>query len=90
VNEISYFQSDTKYTRAVTADSEALIRKPLKELREELDPTIFWQIHRSTIVNINEVASATRDFRGRLVLKLKRRGEALPVSEPYEHLFRQM
>src|SRR5262245_28164757 len=70
VNEISYFQSDMKYTRAVTADSEALIRKPLKELREELDPTIFWQIHRSTIVNINEVASATRDFRGCLVLKL--------------------
>jgi len=90
VNEICYFRSDTKYTRAVTADTEALIRKPLKELLEELDPTIFWQVHRSTIVNINEVASVTHDFRGHLVLKLKRRGETLPVSEPYEHLFRQM
>jgi DNA-binding LytR/AlgR family response regulator len=90
VNEICYFQSDSKYTRAVTADSVALIRKSLKELREELDPTTFWQVHRSMIVNINEVASVTHDFRGHLVLKLKRRPETLPVSEPYEYLFRQM
>ena len=51
VDEISYFQADNKYTRVVTAEGEALIRKPLKELVEELDPNQFWQIHRSTLVN---------------------------------------
>lgn len=90
VDEICYFQSDAKYTRAVTVDGEALIRTRLKELLEELDPAMFWQVHRSTIVNMNEVAAVTRDFRGRLVLKLKRRNMTVPVSEPYEHLFRQM
>ncbi len=50
VDEITYFQADNKYTRVVTVDGEALIRKPLKELVEELDPVQFWQIHRSTLV----------------------------------------
>lgn len=88
--EICYFQSDTKYTRAVTASTEALLRKPLKELLDELDPTVFWQIHRSTIVNLNAIGSVTRDANGYVILKLKQRREKLQVSETYAHLFRQM
>jgi DNA-binding LytR/AlgR family response regulator len=90
VDEICYFQADTKYTRAVTAGAEYLIRKPLRELLEELDPTLFWQIHRSTIVNVNAIASLSQDFRGHLVARLKTRTETLPVSQPFAHLFRQM
>ena len=90
VDEVLYFQSDTKYTRVVTADSEALIRTPLKELQEELDPACFWPIHRSTIVNANAIAGVTRDMRGRILVKLKSRNEKLLVSEPHAHLFRQM
>jgi DNA-binding LytR/AlgR family response regulator len=90
VDEICYFQSDTKYTRAVAAGSESLIRKSLKELLEELDPQSFWQIHRSTIVNVNAIAGVSRDFAGRLIVKLKSRKETLPVSQPFAHLFRQM
>jgi DNA-binding LytR/AlgR family response regulator len=90
VNEICYFQSDTKYTRAVTANSECLIRKSLKELLDELDPTLFWQIHRSTIVNVNAIASVSRDLAGRLAIKLKSRHETLHVSQPFAHLFKQM
>lgn len=90
VDEICYFQSDTKYTRAVTASSESLIRKPLKELLEELDPSSFWQIHRSTVVNVNAIAGVSRDFGGHLFVKLKARKETLPVSQPFAHLFRQM
>jgi DNA-binding LytR/AlgR family response regulator len=90
VDEICYFQSDTKYTRAVTANSESLIRKSLKELLEELDPQSFWQIHRSTIVNVAAIAGVSRDFAGRLFVKLKARKETLPVSQPFAHLFRQM
>jgi DNA-binding LytR/AlgR family response regulator len=90
VDEISYFQADNKYTRVVTAEGEALIRKPLKELVEELDPNQFWQIHRSTLVNASSVAGVTRDFRGRMLVKLKSRPETLLVSDSYTHLFRQM
>jgi DNA-binding LytR/AlgR family response regulator len=90
VDEICYFQSDTKYTRAVTPNSESLIRKSLKELLEELDPDLFWQIHRSTLVNVNAIAGVSRDFAGRLFVKLKTRKETLPVSQPFAHLFRQM
>jgi DNA-binding LytR/AlgR family response regulator len=90
VDEICYFQSDTKYTRAVTAEAESLIRKSLKELLDELDPALFWQIHRSTIVNVNAIASLSRDFRGHLIVKLKKRHETLPVSQPFAHLFREM
>jgi DNA-binding LytR/AlgR family response regulator len=90
VDEICYFQSDTKYTRAVTSNGEALIRKSLKELLEELDPSSFWQIHRSTVVNVNAIAGVSRDFAGHLFVKLKARKETLPVSQPFAHLFRLM
>lgn len=90
VDEIAYFQADNKYTRVVTGDGEALIRKPLKELVEELDPQQFWQIHRSTLVNASAIAGVTRDFRGRMLVKLKKRDDTLLVSDSYTHLFRQM
>lgn len=90
VDEVYYFQSDTKYTRVVTHSGESLIRKPLKELLEELDPNLFWQIHRSTIVNVNAIGAVSRDLAGRLIVKLKGRKETLQVSQPYSHLFRQM
>lgn len=90
VDEVLYFQSDNKYTRVATREGEALIRKPLKELVDELDPQQFWQIHRSTLVNAMAVAAVTRDFRGRMQLKLKERTESLLVAESYTHLFRQM
>jgi DNA-binding LytR/AlgR family response regulator len=90
VDEICYLQSDTKYTRVVTADGEFLIRKPLKELLDELDPASFWQIHRSTIVNVNAIASVSRDFAGHVIVKLKNRKETLPVSQPFALRFRQM
>ena len=56
VEDVVYFQSDEKYTRVALEDSEVLIRKPIKELLEELDPTQFWQIHRSTLVNTRAIA----------------------------------
>ncbi|HWS63682.1 MAG TPA: LytTR family DNA-binding domain-containing protein [Steroidobacteraceae bacterium] len=90
VDEVVYFQADAKYTRVVTATCEALIKKPLNELRNELDPSVFWQVHRSTIVNANAIAGVSRDMLGHINLKLKRRDEKLNVSESHAHLFRQM
>ena len=90
VDEVAYFQADNKYTRVVGSDGEALIRKSLKELVDELDPNQFWQIHRSTLVNATAIAGVTRDLRGRMLVKLKSRGETLLVSDSYTQLFRQM
>ena len=85
-----YFQSDTKYTRVVLAQSEALIRTPLKNLIGSLDPDRFWQIHRGTIVNVDAVAGVQREDAERQFVLLKERPERLAVSRQFFHLFRQM
>jgi DNA-binding LytR/AlgR family response regulator len=90
VEEVCYFRADRKYTMVVTPDGEAVIRRTIKDLAEELDPAMFWQIHRSTLVNVNAIAGVTRDLRGHLNVRLRHRKETLPVSEPYVHLFRHM
>jgi DNA-binding LytR/AlgR family response regulator len=90
VEEICYFQADNKYTLVVTADTQTLIRRPIKELVDEVDPKMFWQIHRSTLVNVSAIAGVNRDFKGHLHVRLKQRKETLPVSESYVHLFKQM
>lgn len=90
VADVLFFTSDEKYTRVQTESYEALIRKPIKELIDELDPEQFWQIHRSTIVNIKAIAGVTRDFRGRQLVQLRNHPEKLEVSRNYTHLFKQM
>lgn len=90
VDEICYFKSDSKYTLVVTPKQESLIRTPVKDLLDELDPNMFWQIHRGTVVNVNAIAGVQRDLGGHLRVQLKQRKETLAVSESYVHLFRQM
>jgi DNA-binding LytR/AlgR family response regulator len=90
VDEVCYFQADHKYTLVYTAAQESPIRKPLKELIDELDPDQFWQIHRSILVNVNAIAGVSRDLRGRLRVRLKQRKESLPVSETFAYRFREL
>jgi DNA-binding LytR/AlgR family response regulator len=90
VDEICYFKSDNKYTLVVTPTQESLIRRPIRELQDELDPTQFWQIHRGTVVNVSAIAGVQRDIGGHLRVKLRQRKETLAVSDPYVHLFKQM
>jgi DNA-binding LytR/AlgR family response regulator len=90
VAEVLFFTSDEKYTRVQTEGYEALIRKPIRELVDELDPEAFWQIHRSTIVNVRAIAGVTRDLRGRQLVQLRNHPEKLEVSRNYTHLFKQM
>lgn len=89
VNDVLYFQSDLKYTRVVTANGESLIRKPLRELIEELDPEQFWQIHRGTVVNTAVIIHAIREEE-RISLVLRGVDERVEVSRSYAHLFRGM
>jgi DNA-binding LytR/AlgR family response regulator len=90
VEDVLYFQSDEKYTRVVVKDGESLIKKPIKELLEELDPAQFWQIHRSTVVNAKAIAGVSRDLSGRHHVTLKGTSAKLEVSRSYVHLFKQM
>jgi DNA-binding LytR/AlgR family response regulator len=88
VDEVLFFQADTKYTRVVFADGEALIRTPLRELIGGLDPELFWQVHRSVVVNARAVDSAERIDAERLEVLIKGRSERLPVSRAFAHLFK--
>ena len=90
VREVLFFVSDEKYTRVQTATTEALIRKPIKELVNELDPRQFWQIHRSTIVNVQAVAQVARDERGRQIVSLRAHPQKLEVSRSFAGVFKGM
>jgi DNA-binding LytR/AlgR family response regulator len=90
VEDVAYFRAEHKYTTVVTAEGEALLRKPIRELLAVLDPALFRQVHRSTIVNLRAIASVVRDDEGRGLLKLKNRPETLVVSQPFMALFRSM
>jgi len=90
IDDVAYFRADNKYTSVVTADGEALLRTPIRELLARLDPATFKQIHRSTIVNLKAIAGIVRDDSGRGTVRLKSRPETLTVSAPYMALFRHM
>ncbi len=90
IDDVLYFQAEDKYTKVVTAEGDALIKKPIKELYEELDPDGFWQIHRATIVNLRAIASVERDWRDQPLILLKNRPEKLPVSRTFASRFKAM
>jgi DNA-binding LytR/AlgR family response regulator len=90
VEDVLFCVSDDKYTRVQTLKQEFLIRKPIKELVEELDPKVFWQIHRSTLVNVKAIAGVQRDERGRQEVLIKGRTDRLVVSRSASQLFRGM
>jgi len=90
VDDVLYFQAEDKYTKVVTADSESLIKKPIKELYDELDPELFWQIHRATIVSLRAIAKVERDWRDQPVITLRHRPEKLTVSRTFASRFKSM
>ena len=90
VDEVTHLQAQDKYVSLYTADGEQLIRISLKELADQLDPNLFVQVHRSTIVNMRSVVSADRDFTGRVMLTLNGVKEKIQVSRQYAHLFTRM
>ena len=89
-SEILFFRAEDKYTRVQAGNFEALIRKPIKELLDELDPKEFWQIHRATVVRVDAIAQVSRNLRGKQVVHLKGSDEKLEVSRSFGHLFKQM
>jgi DNA-binding LytR/AlgR family response regulator len=90
VEDVCYFKAGDKYTVVATKDGESLIKTPIKDLVEDLDPNKYWQIHRGTIVNVSQIDRVSRSTTGRGTIKLKDRPELLTVSRPYLHIFKQM
>ena len=90
IGEILYFEAADKYVRVLTASREYLIRTPLRQLLPQLDPKLFWQVHRAVVVRCDAVDSVQRDEFGKLHLNLHGRHETVPVSRLYAHLFRAM
>jgi len=90
VADVLFFQADEKYTCVHTAHAEHLIRTPIQELAQQLDPEAFWQVHRSTLINLRFLAGTRRDDASRLWLRLKGHARELPVSRAYVHLFKAM
>lgn len=90
INEVLVFEAADKYVRVLTAGSEVLIRTPLKELLPQLDPAVFWQVHRGTVVRADAIDNVARNEAGRLSLRLRGRSEAWAVSRLYADRFRAM
>ncbi|NVO05721.1 MAG: response regulator transcription factor [Rhodoferax sp.] len=88
IDDVVYFEAADKYLRVLTASAEYLIRTPLRELLPQLDSQLFWQIHRGTVVRVEQVHKVQRDEAGKLLLSLRGRPEQLVVSRLYAHRFR--
>ena len=90
VQQVVYLKSATKYTLVVWEGGEALIRKTIREMAEELDPEHFVQIHRSTIVNLGQVGRFSHGPGDAGEVHLRGRSERLAVSRNFVHLFHHM
>ncbi len=90
VGDVLYFEAADKYVRVVTAEREHLIRLSLRELLPRLDPALFWQVHRGTVVQARAIATARREESGKVTLTLRGRDDKLTVSRLYAHLFKGM
>lgn len=90
VDDVLFFHADDKYTIVQTATQEHLIRTPIFELVGQLDPERFWQVHRSTVINLDHLAGTRRDEQSRLFVRMRGQARELPVSRAYVHLFRAM
>lgn len=90
VDEVTHFQARDKYTSVWTDGHEYLIRTPLKELKEQLDPQSFWLVHRSYLVNVAHIALAAVDESGEMHVKLRNYTTNIPVARSCAKLFKIM
>ncbi|MDN3920530.1 LytR/AlgR family response regulator transcription factor [Roseateles violae] len=90
IEDVLFFHADDKYTVVQTREGEQLIRTPIIELLPQLDPEQFWQVHRSTLINLAHLAGTRRDEASRLFVRIRGHARELPVSRAYVHLFKAM
>jgi DNA-binding LytR/AlgR family response regulator len=90
VADVCFFKSDGKYTHVVTASDDALIRRSMNALLQDLDPEMFWQINRGIVVNVRHIDRVVRQDDGDMVVHVRNRSVELPVSKPHQSRFRAM
>jgi DNA-binding LytR/AlgR family response regulator len=90
VAQVIFFKAEDKYTIVQTASHEFLIKTPIRELAERLDPDQFRRVHRSAIVNMEKIQAIQRSFTNQMVIRFEETGRKIPVSRAYEHLFKAM
>jgi DNA-binding LytR/AlgR family response regulator len=90
VADVRFFQADDKYTVVASVHGEYLIRTPITDLVAQLDPEQFWQVHRSTVINLAWLEGTRRDENSRLFLRMRGEATELPVSRAFVHLFKAM
>jgi DNA-binding LytR/AlgR family response regulator len=90
IDEVLCFEAADKYVRVLTAEREYLIRTPLKELTDQIDNKVFWQVHRGTVVRALAIETVTRDEAGKTHLSVRGLKEKFVVSRLYSHLFKAM
>lgn len=88
IDEVLFFESDTRYTRVVSAADEGLIRVPIKDLATGLDPGEFWQIRRGLLVSVRAIARVRRDELGNFTVELRGHAAQLKVSHTYAWRFK--
>lgn len=79
-HEVRYFQAEDDYVSIHTANGVYLKKMTMKSLEEALDPMKFSRIHRSYLININEITNIEPYERDTYLVKL-RGEEKVPVSK---------
>ncbi|QHJ01111.1 response regulator [Xylophilus rhododendri] len=90
VAEVLVFEAADKYVRVLTAGREYLVRSALRELSTQLDPEVFWQIHRGLLVRADAIDTVERDETGRLHLCQRGLPQRWPVGRLYAARFKAL
>ena len=80
-------ESITVVTRQHTGTSNY---RTLDDLHARLDPTVFWRVHRSHLVNINKIKEIVPWFSRNYILRMKDEGATeIPVSRTHTRRLRE-
>ena len=84
--DVEFVQSAGKYLKVFAHGRCHLLRQPLHELEARLDPNLFVRVHRSSIVNVEQIVEMHPLFHGDYELVLKR-GTRLAMSRRFRNRF---
>ena len=82
VDSIEHIEAAGDYMCIRTADNSLILRETMKDLERRLDPRVFQRVHRSTIVNLNQVRQVKPHTNGECFLVLDS-GAQVKVSRSY-------
>ena len=91
MDQIALLRSELRHTRVTSFEGQALLlRTPLGELVAQLDPSLFWQVHRSAAINARAIERVERRDDGDWLVHLRGMADAVPVSRMHRGRFKGM